>query len=276
MCRSSTCQTPRWPSSPTSTVCHREPYARSLRSFNGAGIDYHRLIDALRGHGLEGRPRRIPNPVGRLRAQLDLTKAGFAQLLRALNEWADPQPYGYAAMTRALLRWTQSSDAAAASGIPGQLADCRVAFAADHHRLRPAAGAAVCLGPPPVLQGGTAYPLQLGGFAPQTPVQIVVHSNLRVLGEANADERGAVALEVAIPTDLEPGKHELTLTGVGADGEPRTVEIPFEIAGDDLPSHPGGNGPGSRVRPACLGRCWDWRDSALPRRRERRLGAAGG
>ncbi|HET8813785.1 MAG TPA: VWA domain-containing protein [Solirubrobacterales bacterium] len=220
---------------PDHTVCHGEPYARSLASFNGAGVNGRELIDALEQTVWRIGPVTIPNPIDRLRAKLKLTKAQFGALKRGFIELVHPTQGGYAAETRAILRWSQSPDAEAAASFlaasPAAPSGSEIEIETSGFEL-----GQLSPGQVPVLQGGTAYPLQAGGFEPQTQVQIVVHSAPRVLGEATASERGAVELEVVLPPDLAPGEHELTLTGVGGDGEPREIVIPFRIAGDSLPS----------------------------------------
>jgi lysophospholipase L1-like esterase len=219
---------------PDHTVCHREEYARSLRSFNGAGVDGQTLLAALQKPAWRVGPVAIPDPIGRFRAQLALTKAGYAQVMRGVSELVHPNQKGYAAKTRALLRWSQSPDAEAAERF---LADSPAAPAGSEIEIEVSGLDLGQLAPGevPVLQGGTLYPLQLGGFAPQTQVEITVHSDLRALGETTADSRGSIEFEVTLPADLPAGEHQLTVVGVAADGTPRTVEIPFRISGNGLP-----------------------------------------
>ena len=220
---------------PDHTVCHEGAYARSLESFNGAGVDGQELIDALQKSVWRVGPVSVPNPIDRLRARLKLTKARFGQVMRGLRELVHPNQLGYAAETRALLRWSQSPDAEAARSFlassPPAPTGVEIELDASELDLGQLAPGEV-----PTLQGGTAYPLQLGGFEPQTQVQIVVHSDLRALGEVTAGAGGSIEFEVVLPPDLPAGEHEVTITGIGKDGGPRTIEVPFRIAGDSLPS----------------------------------------
>ncbi len=217
---------------PDHTVCSRGSYARTIASFNGASEEPR---TAVRGSD-SGFWNRIGdlNPVHVLEDKLGEAGAAMRQFKRGAQELLHPNQAGYAAMTRALLRWSQSPDAMAAVKFTESAPTAKpftVTIESSGEDLGQLVG-----GPAPTLQGGTIYPLNLQGFAPGSTVSIAVHSDLRILSSATADSSGALATRVGIPIDLEPGDHTLTVAGAGADGEPRTVEIPFQIPGGGLPT----------------------------------------
>lgn len=220
---------------PDHTVCDRVPWARSLKSFNGAGVDHEALVAAVKGVSWKIGPLRVPNPVGTIRAQLRLSRAGLRRLMRGIQELAHPNRAGYAAETRALLRWSQSPDAIAAERF---LASSPVAEPQQPITLEASPEQLGQLAPGVALdlQAGSSYALQLGGFAPDSSIEIGVESEFRVLSEAGSDNDGRLDVAVGIPPDLEPGEHVLVVRGVNRTGEPREVEIPFRISGDSPPA----------------------------------------
>lgn len=212
---------------PDHTLCDSQPYARHLRSFNGAGIDVERLSDAFQRYA--GRT----DPIGRLKLALELSDSDLDRVARSVQELVHPNKLGYAAETRAVLRWSQSP---AALGAVRALEDAPVdSPAVVVVASGPELGQLVP-GEAPTLQGGTSYPLQAAGFAPDSPLTIGVHSEFQVLAYATADVAGEIATRVVIPEGLGPGDHTLEVSGVDADGQSRTVEIPFRVEGGGLPS----------------------------------------
>lgn len=218
---------------PDHTVCDREPWARPLKSFNGAGVDYRSLVEAVKGTTWKVGPFAIGNPVAQFQAQLRIGKAGLGQVMRGISELVHPTRAGYAAETRAVLRWSQSPDAMAAvdflDGIPTP-ASSSLKIESSPRDLGQLAPAAV-----PTLQGGTIYPLHVTGFAPGSAIEIGVESTFRTLGDATSDAQGALNARVGIPPDLEPGDHTLVVAGIAPDGEPHVVEVDFRIAGGGPP-----------------------------------------
>lgn len=219
---------------PDHTVCDGDPWARPLKSFNGAGIDYRALVEAVKGSAWKVGPFAISNPVAAFQAQLRIGKAGLRQVMRGIQELVHPNAQGYAAKTRALLRWSQSPDATAATrflaGVSLPARARPITFEVDGLDLGQLAP-----GVAPTLQGGTAYPIQLAGFAPGSQIEIAVESDLRVLADASSDADGRLAARVGIPSDLEGGEHTLVVSGTAPGGEPRRVEVPFRIAGGGPP-----------------------------------------
>jgi hypothetical protein len=218
---------------PDHTLCDRQPYARTARSFNGAGIDFDDLIDGLK-NSIWNTATTPLRALGLLKSRTGLSNAALGHVERAIQELVHPNKLGYAAETRAVLRWSQSPDAmaavralASAPVAPGPTLTV-VASGPELGQLVP--------GGTPTLQGGTSYPLQAGGFAPDSPLTIGVHSEFQVLGYATADRSGAIATRIAIPEGLDPGNHTLTVSGVDASGQARSVEVPFHIAGGGLPT----------------------------------------
>lgn len=212
---------------PDHTLCDRDPYARTLDSFNGAGVDAKRL------NGVIAKYSGRSDPIAGIKRELELSDAKFDRTMRAVQELVHPNQLGYAAETRAVLRWSQSPAAmgavktleSAPIDVPAVVV---VASGPELGQLVP--------GETPTLQGGTSYPLQAGGFAPDSPLTIGVHSEFQVLSYATADGAGEIATRIAIPEGLDPGDHTLTVSGVDADGQSRTVEIPFDVAGGGLPT----------------------------------------
>lgn len=216
---------------PDHTVCDERPYARSLVSVNGAGFDHRGLLDAFREN--VWRSIHGATPIDSFLSRLGLPRAGRSHAERAIQELVHPNGDGYEAMTRALLRWSQSPDAMAA------LRDLASAPVADPTVRIESSGddlGQLVAGPTPTLQGGTSYPLNLQGFAPGSSLTIGIRSRYRLLGQAAAGDDGSLTTRVGIPEDLEPGDHTLTVAGAGAGGRPRTVEIPFHITGGGPPT----------------------------------------
>jgi lysophospholipase L1-like esterase len=217
---------------PDHTVCDTGPYARAIRSFNGASPDPHTAV-----HGSDrGFWRRIGefDPVNILKERIGEVGEAIQYFKRGAQELLHPNQAGYAAVTRAVLRWSQSPDAAAdlaflESAPVAKQSTATISVSGDD--LGQLGG-----GASPTLQGGTSYPLNLQGFAPNSTVTIGVHSDFRTLSYVTADGNGVVSTRVGIPPDLEPGDHTLTVLGADSEGESRSVEIPFRIAGGGSPT----------------------------------------
>jgi hypothetical protein len=216
---------------PDHTVCSQGSYARTIASFNGAGKEPKAVSGS--DSGFWNRIGRL-NPVRVVEEKLGEAGAALKQFQRGAQELLHPNQAGYAAVTRALLRWSQSPDAMAALEYLKNAPAAKpftVTIKSSGNDLGQLVG-----GPTPTLQGGTIYPLNLQGFAPDTTVSIAVHSDLQMLSYVSADASGTLSTRVGIPADLEPGDHTLIVAGAGADGQPRTVEIPFQVAGGGLPT----------------------------------------
>lgn len=219
---------------PDHTLCDFEPYARNIRSFNDVGREPE--LDDLGSDPSFWRRLAGLNPIRVVKRKIGASKAAYRRFMRRIQELFHPNQAGYAALSRAVLRWSQSPDAAVALRFlegapvadPPQPVTIDVSGPEDLGQLAP--------GTTPILQGGTAYPLNLQGFAADSPVAIGMRSDFRVLADTTADAAGAISAQIGIPSDVEPGDHMLIVSGTGDDGRPRTVEIPFWIAGGGPPA----------------------------------------
>lgn len=217
---------------PDHTVCHSGSFARTIFSFNGAAPAPGQPVDGSDA-GFWNRIREL-NPVDVLKEKLGEAGLALKRFQRGAQELLHPNQAGYAAMTRAVLRWSQSPDAMAAVRFLESAPEAQPYVATiqssgdDLGQLLP--------GSSPILQGGTTYPLNLQGFGPESTVTIGVHSEFQVLGRVTASDDGDLSTRVGIPPNLDPGDHTLIVAGTDASGEPRTVEIPFRIAGGGLPT----------------------------------------
>lgn len=111
------------------------------------------------------------------------------------------------------------------------------AFAQDY----PPTEVASCTIDTTVVSPGGTVSVDCGDWAANTTVEVTVDGD--VLGTAQTDGAGNLAVDVTLPSDLAPGDHILRLSGTNAQGEPQTVEIAFTVegaaAGDQRPAAPG-------------------------------------
>ena len=198
------------------------PWARGLASFNFGGLNLDQVAKLVA-------PGDAPWKTPAVRTAL----FGKTAADRGKQEIAHPNAKGYLAETSAILRWSRSTAADNAleflrtvgpqDGAPTSWRASDV----DLGQLRP--GTSINL------QGGTTYPVTLGGLAPGSPLHLEVRSTPRLLGEATADTNGRVATRVAVPRDLEDGGHHLVLSGTDPNGQPKVVRIAFHY---DAPYRP--------------------------------------
>jgi hypothetical protein len=82
---------------------------------------------------------------------------------------------------------------------------------------------------------GQSITVVFNGFKPGTEVTITLFSEPVVLGtfvsEPGAFGQGVVEATVTIPANTSPGEHRLVASGVGLDGQPRTVTIFITVSG---------------------------------------------
>jgi hypothetical protein len=207
---------------PNHTLCDSAaPFARATNSFNGGALNADNLI-TLADSSVS--PRAV------VRKFLAAKNVGE----RGLQELAHPNAKGYAAETQALLRWTRSRAATDA-----------VAFTRTAQPAKPVATSwnvsqlvlGASGGDARQLEGGTTYPVQAQGFAPNSAVRIEVHSRPRLLAKVRADGRGRVSTRVGIPHGLAGGDHDLRVIGSDPSNRPHTVTIRFTVdRGMALPS----------------------------------------
>lgn len=166
--------------------------------------------------------------------QPDHTVCDGEPFVRALNSYSGrhtelvhPNKDGYRAMTSAIVRWSLGPEAKAAEAYLAKAIP-----ADDPHPSRQVFSTtdlgSLQGGSAQTLQGGTSYPLTVGGFDPGSPVEIVVRSAVRVLGQEIADRTGTVHARVALPRALDGGDHTIEVTG-SSNGKARTVRIPIDV-----------------------------------------------
>jgi hypothetical protein len=71
------------------------------------------------------------------------------------------------------------------------------------------------------------------GWQGGSTVTFTFFSSPILLGTAQADSQGVVRAMFRVP-QVEPGMHTLRLTGVGADGNARTVDFPIKVIADSV------------------------------------------
>lgn len=168
--------------------------------------------------------------------------------VNAENELLHPKPSGYAAMTSALVQWSQRAVAAPLSAqIPDDL-NVRTGDGGEPTSsvdLQGANGSSLQGGtnapqgsstglqgatPPNVSMaaGGTLI-VRADGFAAGTPVTVTVHSSPQTLAAVTADDQGHLAAVVTLPSGLVQGKHILTAEGVSKTGMPRTAFATLDV-----------------------------------------------
>ena len=67
------------------------------------------------------------------------------------------------------------------------------------------------------------------GFAPGASLTITLHSDPVVLATATADANGAYSVTVTIPAATTPGTHQIVVSGLGPDGQPRESVVTIEV-----------------------------------------------
>ena len=83
------------------------------------------------------------------------------------------------------------------------------------------------------------------GYKHCSDVDVDVHSQTTFLGTLSADALGVVDGSVSLPSNLSPGAHTITLTGVSETGARVVTTIPVTVAGAAPGSNAGsGNGSG--------------------------------
>jgi len=82
------------------------------------------------------------------------------------------------------------------------------------------------------------------GWAPNSKVDIELHSDPVSLGSAQADGKGVIKTTVVIPADTDPGQHQIVLTGTGPNGDPQTHTLDVTIAASTVTPE-GATGSGS-------------------------------
>jgi GDSL-like Lipase/Acylhydrolase family/von Willebrand factor type A domain len=168
--------------------------------------------------------------------------------VNAEKELLHPKPAGYAAMTSALVQWSQRATTAPLTAhIPDDLTvrtsdggdpiDAVDLQGADGSVVQGGVGAPSGSSPgvqgsvPPKvsLSAGEALTVRADGFAAGTPVTVTVRSAPRALATATADDDGHVVVAVTLPAALVQGKHVLTAEGMSSTGAPRTAFASLDV-----------------------------------------------
>jgi hypothetical protein len=99
---------------------------------------------------------------------------------------------------------------------------------------RAARQACTTTGPPPVLSNprptaGESVTISGDGFGPGATLTIELQSDPILLATVVADPTGAYTATVTIPADTPPGTHQIVVSGVGPDGQPRVSTVTIEV-----------------------------------------------
>jgi hypothetical protein len=139
-----------------------------------------------------------------------------------------PDTDGYADLTAALLRWTNTDPARIPVVRRVGAADGRVALADLQ------SGEIELVGAPDTVaatvEPGMGVRVRAEHFAPDSTVTFTVWSAPRAAGTAVAGSSGTVAGIAVMPADLPPGRHIVMATGVGADGSPWALYAVVTVA----------------------------------------------
>ena len=208
---------------PDHTVCDRVPYARGLDSFNGAAGHFNvSLFDFIAVFNPFITPQgRIAALIARFGPQV------VDWFVRSKQELFHPNQPGYRAMTSALIRWSQTTEAKEAAEF---LATARPAE--QPKRCDPPLSDGVL-----TLQGGslgplapcTTYMLKVSGFAPADSVVVHVNSRPITADMVLTDANGEATAYITLPIDFEPGDHTIVVSGVDGNGEALDRSVSFHV-----------------------------------------------
>jgi lysophospholipase L1-like esterase len=163
----------------------------------------------------------------RRRALLDRVVGGRGELADRMQEVLHPNADGYRALTRALLHWSRTPEGVEAADPPRTFDDPPGARTwRSGARVLPAPDGAA----PPVLRGGTVYPLTVPGFEPDSRVSLTIRSPVRGVGASTADRHGNVTALVRLPPEIRPGDHSIEVAGFDVHGQPHRTAVAFTVA----------------------------------------------
>lgn len=145
----------------------------------------------------------------------------------ANKELLHPNTDGYAAMTIALVTWSQKAQ---------PLNITRRTPVATPSRLSVTVGPVVDLKAPPSAQSIPVPPSATvrvtgDGFAPGSDVTLTVRSIPQVVGVMTADAEGAIDSTITLPVDLIQGRHVLAASGQTQDGGHLTLTQRLDVRG---------------------------------------------
>ena len=195
---------------PSHTFCDRDSYLHGLDP---------------EVYGLLAKLYRASAPEVRLDLKVKAVLA-LSSFDRDKNQAFHPTRTGYAAETRAIIRWSLTPAGLEAAKPP------------EHDRTPlpslaisgPAPGALVApVSSGQVLQPGSAADLNVSGFAPNTQVTVAVHSRRQALADTFADSAGALRLTIYVPRSTPAGQHTISVAGLSPDGQPLTRGFPVQV-----------------------------------------------
>ncbi|MFL5844294.1 MAG: SGNH/GDSL hydrolase family protein [Solirubrobacteraceae bacterium] len=106
-----------------------------------------------------------------------------------------------------------------------------------------------CLQPAACVQACSIH-LQGAGYGPNSVLHVVLHSDPIDLGEITTDDDGRFETDLQLPAGVEPGLHDIALTGTARDGLNQYGSYPIEI----FAQRPGARRPAATVEvPAAAG-----------------------
>jgi titin len=92
------------------------------------------------------------------------------------------------------------------------------------------------LSAPPATTGGVEAGEQVtfsgSGYAPDSPVTLLVYSEPQVLGTVMTDADGAFTATVTLPEGLAAGRHTLVAAGLDPSGEMRYLTLPITVTAE--------------------------------------------
>lgn len=206
---------------PNHTVCDgkERSYARGIETFEGL----RRL--AKPPNLLEEIISWLGGKVGQAAVLLHRFYEAFKEHERDIQELFHPNQLGYLAMTRAVVRWSQTPSGIEAGSLktrsrpqldPGAIAE------GQPTRLHAERGDVE-------VSAGGYYAVTADGYLPDSEVRVEIASAIRTLAITYADRAGKVRTSVAIPSSLDPGKHRIAFRGVDVDAEPRVTAIVVNV-----------------------------------------------
>jgi len=207
---------------PDHTMCGAAPWINDMHIVKTVVSNVETPLLALAG---------VPAPVplnarlalrllaGGAKAAKDIGAAEFREYIDAFH----PNSDGYRAMTAALVRYSNSTDAntpvppdplvgATAGPLQG---DPIVLQGSDTSRRR--------------LQSGVTQQLTVNGLPPDAAVEISVRSATVVLARTVSDGNGQARAHVTVPSTLRPGRHQLEVIAYGATGDPVVLHRPVDV-----------------------------------------------
>ncbi|MEY2421055.1 MAG: Ca-activated chloride channel [Acidimicrobiaceae bacterium] len=206
---------------PDHTLCDRDPYARGIDKLREAepSLAEQLTIDVADATG---------TGVGRAAALY----VKFQALGRRLQELFHPNLDGYKALTRGLIRWSNTDDG-------------RAAYHPVSHQP-PGPKLIVTDGPPTqtiTVEGGRAdlttggiYTVVGTGYLQGSPISVNLQSSPIALAETYAGDDGTARASIAIPRNAPTGNHEIVIMGTDPQGDAHVVRIGVHVS--EPPSPP--------------------------------------